>query len=205
MIPEVGNAYQGQIHSDADRGDERRGRSLQSACNSELLIVVGVVLALEIQQRGLNLLRIFGAEVESPRQADHGFALLAELLVHFAENKIDRAFLWSHLNELFELHKSRVILVHRDKHLSFLEASKRVLRINSDRICEHLECLHRLLIGMQSHPKVTKKRRRARVDGECLAQVMLSEVEFLLAIVNVAEAVPGIVMALIDPNCRSIA
>ena len=59
------------------------------------------------------------------REVHHCLGLVAELLVHLAEHKIDRPLLWRHLDELLELGERKLVLVRRQEHLRLIARKKK--------------------------------------------------------------------------------
>ena len=53
-----------------------------------LLRLVGVVLTLKVEDGGLDLLRVLGAQIERTRQVDHGLRGLPQLLVHLGRVRV---------------------------------------------------------------------------------------------------------------------
>ena len=89
--------------------------------------------------------------------------------------------------------------------LRLLEASQWVPWVDANGIRELLQRFRRLLVRVQRHPEVAVERRGARIDGERLAQMMLRKVVLLLPVVNVAQAIPRIVVPLVNADSGAVA
>mmetsp|Transcript_42536 Transcript_42536/g.90855 ORF Transcript_42536/g.90855 Transcript_42536/m.90855 type:complete len:334 (-) Transcript_42536:580-1581(-) len=177
----------------------------QLATRLQLLFLLRVVFSFEVQQRRLDLLRLLGREIEGASECNHRVVRLPQLLIHLAQYEVDGALLWGRLDQQQELGECCVILLRRHEDLCFMEASEGILCVDPDRVGQHLQSLQALLVGVQRHAKVAEKGRRARVDGQRISQVVLGRVVLLLTVVDVAEAVPGVVVPLVDPDRCSVA
>mmetsp|Transcript_3107 Transcript_3107/g.9128 ORF Transcript_3107/g.9128 Transcript_3107/m.9128 type:complete len:203 (+) Transcript_3107:490-1098(+) len=128
-------------------------RAAGAGC-SQLLLLVVVAVALQVEQCGLDLLRVLWREVERAREVHHRLLRPAELLVQLAHRQVDHALLWRDLDQQLQLGERRLALVHREQHLRLLEAGEGVARVDLDCLAQLLERLRVLPRPVQRHAEV---------------------------------------------------
>mmetsp|Transcript_2208 Transcript_2208/g.7254 ORF Transcript_2208/g.7254 Transcript_2208/m.7254 type:complete len:200 (-) Transcript_2208:694-1293(-) len=136
------------------RSTVRAAQRAAGAGCSQLLLLVVVAVALQVEQCGLDLLRVLWREVERAREVHHRLLRPAELLVQLAHRQVDHALLWRDLDQQLQLGERRLALVHREQHLRLLEAGEGVARVDLDCLAQLLERLRVLPRPVQRHAEV---------------------------------------------------
>ena len=125
---------------------------------------------------------------------------VAQLLVRLADHVVDERLLGYEAAQALELLERLVPLLHGEQDGGAMELAQRVARLDGQRLVEYVERSVALLERVVDDRYVAHERRAVLVDEQRLLQVALGQVELLLLEVDHADAVPGVVVALVQED-----